>query len=150
MKETIFNPWFEARLYKGVILEGNWIGQKIAHYNCPVHPNSGTIHDELNIQMELHQRGYRINGIFIAESINAQNNQSRKYNNVYKIKGHIHDNFVILEYHPSSRKRTGLGAFILEVKNGGKKLEGTISFVSEGNMEIATIDGAILKRIGDE
>lgn len=148
--KSVINPWWENRLYKGVVLAGTWIGRRVAHHKIKEksQENLNTIHEELNIQMELEQSGYNLKGIFTAESLTVDKSGKEKYRNIYKIKGHVHDNYVTLEYHPLSQKRTGMGTFLMEVKNGGKNLKGDITFLEEDDMEIVTLEGAILNRMG--
>lgn len=154
LKQHIFDPWLENRLYKGVILEGVWNGTRVtpkSHEKTVLN-----LCDELSLHLELKQRGYDISGIFSAESRFAKSKegddheQASKYINLYNIKGHVHDSYVVLEYCPISRKRTGLGTFVMQVKDGGKIMQGSISFVEEGNMEVMSLDGATLFRSGDE
>lgn len=146
------NPWWENRLYKGVVLSGTWRGRRVAHHKIKEKNEedepTNTIHEELNIQMELEQSGYNLKGIFTAESLMADKSRKEKYTNIYKIKGHVHDNYVTLEYHPLSPKRTGMGTFLMEVKNGGKNLRGNITFLEEEDMEIVTLEDALLNREG--
>ena len=61
----------------------------------------------------------------------------------------IQDNFVVLEYYPFSRKRVGIGTFLLEVREGGKKLVGHATFVSEGAMNIVTMQDITLDRVSE-
>jgi hypothetical protein len=142
-------PWLENRLYKGVILEGSWAGRRIAGFQGK--GDSAKVEHSLDIHMELKQSGYKVTGLFNAEStITRPGKEPDKYTNFYKISGHINDNYLVIEYCPVSRKRTGLGAFVLQVKNGGKVMVGSISFVEETDMEVTTLQGAILNRVDSE
>ena len=148
LKEKVFNPWLENRLYKGVMLDGSWTGKR-SRSLASVNPKTASTH-ELNIQMDLKQSGYKIQGIFSADSgITIQKDKTRQYSNVYRIHGHIQDNFVVLEYYPFSRKRVGIGTFLLEVREGGKKLVGHATFVSEGAMNIETMQDITLDRVSE-
>jgi hypothetical protein len=146
IKIHIFDRWLENLLYKGVILSGSWDGKKVRHYKNSSEESTDLIHDELKMHLELKQVGYNITGIFTAEAYTSTKNTKDVYNNFYTISGHIHDNFLVLEYHPSSRKRTGLGSFVLEVKNGGNQLIGDVVFVDEGDMEIVSVRNITFKR----
>jgi hypothetical protein len=148
IRNKVINPWWENRLYKGIVLEGTWIGRRVAHHK--IKDDEKFIHDELNIQLELEQTGYSLRGIFSAESITADKNGKDRYKNIYKIKGHVHDNYMVIEYHPLSRKRVGFGTFLMEVKNGGNNMVGNITFLEEGDMEIVTLEGAVLNRLGSD
>ena len=107
------------------------------------------VHDELRLQLDLQQSGYDLSGIFSAQSIHAESASTEKYENIYKIKGCVHENYALFEYHPLSRKRTGLGTFLMEVKNGGKVMKGNITFLEEGDMEIFTLQDVLLNRVNN-
>lgn len=143
---NVCTPWLDNRLYKGVLLDGKWQGARNAYREKETDGNieRELIH-RLELLLELEQHGYKISGIFRAKAIDPENRDV--YENLYKISGHVSDNFVILEYTPVSRKRAGLGTFVLNVKNGGRRMHGSISFVEEGDMEVESLRGVILNRI---
>ena len=141
----LFIPWYENRLYKGVVLDGKWEGTR-TRFSGSENTKEKKILDKLEILLELTQSGYKICGLFRAKSTFSQ---GEIYENLYNITGRISDNYVVLEYIPLSRKRTGLGTFVLHVKNGGRRMEGSISFVEEGEMEVTSLEGAILNRKDD-
>jgi len=143
-KEKWFDPWLENRLYKGVILEGTWVSHGSSKHECPACKDSSK--HELDFQLDLRQSGYKIKGIFCATSCLSRGKEKDNYSNIYNVSGHIQDNYVTLEYNPLSRKRTGQGVFLMEVKNGGKNLMGDITFLSEDKMEIATLPEVVLFR----
>lgn len=124
----VFLPWYEDRLYKGVQLDGKWEGET----------------NDFKFLFELVQNGYRIKGLFGVEVKSSK--PEDQYENLYKIKGHISDNYVVLEYWTMSRKRTGLGSFLLRVQDGGKKLMGSVVFVEEGEMDVNNITELVLRR----
>lgn len=102
--------------------------------------------------MELTQKGYKVDGVFTAKSTFYKNGvkKEEEHSNLYKLRGHISDHYVVMEYSPLSRKRTGLGAFVLEVKEGGKKMQGSISFVEELDMEVSSFGNIILHRTDNQ
>lgn len=145
---TSFIPWYEDRQYKGVILDGKWKGERVnlrtkRRKDGSIEKTEET--EKLQITIELRQRGYQVTGLFQAKSIDLDT--KTEYENFYNLKGHISDNYLILIYSPVSRKRTGLGAFVMEVREGGNQLEGCISFINESDMEIANFSNAILNRV---
>ncbi len=153
----IFTPWLEDRLYKGVVIAGKWSGDK-KHQAClckdcaekkGVPVGTHIVTSSLETTLELKQNGYHITGLFSAKTISYEDGKptSDEYENLYTLNGRVNDNYVVMQYQPVSRSRTGLGAFVLRVKDGGKSLEGSVSFVEETEMDIATIKDIRLTRV---
>ena len=141
--------WLQERIYEGVIIEGSWGG---GHSKKEVHEILGkpekthTFEPRIDMHMNiLEQKGHNITGVFHAESYNKAGEQT-KYINDYEIKGNIIGNYVVINYRALSKKRAGLGSFVLEIKDGGRELQGGVSFVSEDDMEIGTLEKVSLRR----
>lgn len=148
VKVRQFEPWLENRLYKGVLLSGKWSG--CVNSNTAV-DSSGKPLPSFKFDFELSQNGYSVSGFFNAETIHyGQSNEvTRRYSNFYKIKGTIRNNFAVIEYTPVSRRRTGLGVFIFEVKNGGQSLVGDCIYLVESNTEIEMLESVKVTRQGE-
>jgi hypothetical protein len=142
--KNIFTPWYEDRLYKGVVLTGKWIGIRKQFSKF----DKDKIFSTLEINLEITQNGYHVSGVFNARSTIFDSNEKPNdvYENLYKLKGKVTDNYTVIDYCPISRNRTGLGAFVLQVKNGGKKLVGGVSFLNEDEMDISSIAEIELNR----
>src|SRR3989338_5012112 len=93
LKLHVYDPWWENRLYKGVFLDGSWFCRKVKHFGCT---NCQAVsRAELKMKMDLDQKGYSLSGFFSAKSLQAAEAKESVYSNFYKIKGHIHDNYVV-------------------------------------------------------
>jgi len=143
--KTGIEPWVERLSFDGIDLSGIWVAKGVSHEETT--DGKKLTHNELNLQLDLTQKGRCISGIFQARSVIAQGKEKEKYENVYELKGKAYANYVILEYHPLSRKRAGLGTFLMEVKSGGGNMIGDITFVEEGRMHIFTLREVLLNRV---
>lgn len=91
------------------------------------------------MHLDIQQNGYILSGDFSATTTLTVNGKKEKpFESFYRLKGHMVNNYVVLEYFPRSRRRTGLGTFVLEMKEGGQILAGEMSFIEVGHMEIAS------------
>jgi hypothetical protein len=147
VKREIFDPWLENRLYKGVILSGKWEGgvpSEIAK------DKNGKSLPFIKMVLELNQHGYGMSGLFNTEAYTYKNKEgevSSTYKNFYRIKGTVSNNIARFEYSPISKKRTGLGFFMLEVQAGGNMMSGHALFLAEENNQISNFERVKLERI---
>lgn len=127
-------PTIENILYKGVYIDGAWKSTMVRDVN-PNHQH------KIDMFMELRQYGYKIKGDLSAKSMAVTKGEiDHEYDNFYKIEGHMVNNYIVLKYHPRSRNRMGLGTLILNIKEGGKRLEGGVLFLDEEDMGVTSID----------
>jgi hypothetical protein len=140
----VYLPWQQERVYDGPNMEGGWSGGFILKQ---IHESErpGQRHEfEAHIDMEINitnQQGHSITGFFHARSYQKISGEEKdSYTNDYMIQGNVIGNYILLTYNPASKKRMGLGSFVLEIKDGGKRLEGGSTFVNEEDMLVATLD----------
>lgn len=136
---TAVSPWFENLSYRGVLIDGKWRSEQLS-FDID-HGN------RLEILLELTQSGYKVSGIFRARTVHP--GDVPDYENLYQLSGEIRDNNVVLNYCASSRRRVGLGALVLQVKDGGKGLRGSISFVEESDLGVESVSEVHLRRVVD-
>jgi hypothetical protein len=123
----LFNM-YRDRMYNSVIVEGNWVGNKI----------EGNINYGFEFQLE--QNGYRVSGNYI--SIDKYSTPKEETNTrFFKVEGTIKNNYLSLSYFPSNRKNIGGGSFILQVLDDGNILKGSMCYLktSNGNTGAASI-----------
>jgi hypothetical protein len=137
----------ERYFYNSVLIDGTWNGVKEYISKLPSGEKKQVRHFTLNVQ----QQGNKISGTFYARSEykDAAGNIDKtreEYSNQYKVSGEIKDNYLILNYSPLSKNRTGLGSFVLKITHGGTKLNGSIAFLAEGTENIQSISDIILNR----
>jgi len=129
--KMIFLPWLETILYKGIIINGKWD-------NGETRGNGSTYEMILDIE----QSGYNIKGTFFAGS-----KIDKSDINYYSFNGQIINEYIVANYKVASRSKLGMGAFLLKAGEGGKSLLGTIVFIDEGDMNVATFKNVKFTRI---
>ncbi len=138
----VFSPKLQQYYYSSVLVDGVWnstVDEKIKL------PNGSEHNQKRYLTLNLKQKGSKVGGSFFARSeskITQSGIEKEKgeYSNQYYVEGEIRDNYLILNYRVSSRNRTGLGSFVLQIRHGGTKMSGGISYVGEGLERVYTID----------
>jgi hypothetical protein len=101
------------------------------------------------MSFELQQDGYNLRGFLNTEAphYTSAGVPQESYTNFYKVRGTVANNIARIEIAPISKKRTGFGYFLLEVKNGGYEMNGKCVFLAEKTNKIGTDDTVSLERI---
>ena len=140
----IFTPWFEQRVYKGVLLDGTWTA--VTDDPRVLTLKNGTTISGIkrrNLTLNISQKGSHIKGLFYAKAETLDSSKKsingEEYYNQYSVCGNIKNNYVILNYEAMSKNRTGMGAIVLQIVHGGTKIIGGMAYVGEGRIESISI-----------
>lgn len=131
--KKVFLPWIETILYRGILIGGRWSSY-----------HKHNIDNEYEMNLDIRQTAYNVEGEFFAKSIHPQSKISDI--NYYKFKGEIINDYLVVNYKITSREKMGLGAFVLKIDEGGEILKGNIAYVNESNMSITTLSNVKFKR----
>lgn len=123
-------PWYQAKVYKGVDVSGDWHGSIVE--------GDTTYSFELSIQ----QKGPVISGIFAA----VDKYPDRESRRIFQVTGETLSNHAILRYSPVSQRVWGGGTFLLQVFDGGGTLRGVQSYIKTSTGLVQANNGVALKR----
>ncbi|MFA6609002.1 MAG: hypothetical protein WCT07_03795 [Candidatus Paceibacterota bacterium] len=131
--KNVILPWYFSKKYKSTRIAGTWEGQG----------NAGSF----VFKVILKQTGDRVTGEIFASTINVATKAVLK-TNTYSFTGEIRDGFVRVNHKEKDRDSFGFGCFIFQIAGGGKTLNGSCLYVSEGDdfYRIATANDIKLKR----
>ncbi len=123
-------PWYQAQIYKGVDVSGEWNGS--------LFEGDATFSFEISIQ----QKGHAISGVFAA----VDKYPDRESRRIFRITGETLSNHIILRYSPLSQRIWGGGTFLLQVFDGGGTLRGVQSYIKTSTGVVQANSGIVLKR----
>lgn len=107
---TILIPKFEDLRYKGVRLDGEWRG------------NNDTSDFKVDYRLLIKQNAHRVSGRM--QITKTGKNIPETENLEFKIEGTVWEGFLNLGAWSMDSSRLGFGADLLQIKEGGRKLEG--------------------------
>ena len=125
----IFNkgiaPWYQRFIYKGVQIEGSWIGKK---------ETNGAI---FTLKLDIKQSAHKIVGDAVVLK-KAANGQEIIRSSCFK--GELWEGFLNGTLRSTDRTRLSFGSLLFKVCNGGSILKGRYLFRNTANDEIAEFD----------
>ncbi len=112
-----FIPWYQKTIYKGVDISGTWVAE--------VTSASGIT---ASMEMTIHQNGHSVKG----ESTIVQGRDPSNLTQVSNLSmsGHIWEGFITLNQQSKDRTRLSYSTSLLQVLNGGIRLNGVYCFLS--------------------
>ncbi|MBY8908257.1 hypothetical protein K6L05_00470 [Salinicoccus roseus] len=113
--KNIVVPWFESIVYKGIDISGDW------QSSVTLTPS----HFRVNLDINIKQKGHRLNGDIHALYINTLNEKERRTRRL-KFTGKITDNNIVITYNSATKTVVSLGVFLLKQHLGGEQLKGTM------------------------
>lgn len=120
----IIIPWYQTRIYRGLDIEGNWKATKEEH------PSKYEFH------LRIKQAGHKISGKYLAKNIYPHKEAYSDYTFI----GFIKDNYILIQYETSNNKTIGLGAFLLQISNGGDSLVGPLLFMDRNQTDVHSLE----------
>ena len=115
-------PWYQALVYKGIDISGEWVA------NIIIQKKGEKIALKRKLFMSIDQKGHKITGDFTIQNI--LENESINSVSSYKLSGKISDNYVCLNYARKSQKKIGLGNLLFKVTGLGDRLVGNGTFLN--------------------
>lgn len=107
-------PWYEKIKYKGVDLAGQWTGEMV---------DSSEISMPFNLNIK--QNANRLQGIASIDKSKAHDTYNMTS---YNVKGSVWEGYVTLNYQSTDRTRLSFATSLLQVRMGGRKMEGIFVF----------------------
>ncbi len=130
-KETVL-PWYQIQVYRGVNISGKWQGTQEREER-----------GSFKFILKLNQKAHNLTGTF--SSIDEYPDKSTGYHQ-FSVEGTISDGWVLLAYKENDKSSFGLGSLLLQVRNGGKELNGAIMFLKTKTATIGTDNVLTLKK----
>ncbi|MBL8158538.1 hypothetical protein JNK62_03320 [bacterium] len=118
-------PWFRHLVYRGVKVDGNWSHKQTTQV-------SPTKSMTFEVSLDLEQKAHEVTGTFFAKTTAGE---EEIYSNYFTLRGEIRDNYLLFTYSAQRKDRTGTGAFLLRVANGGKQLSGSAIFTPDRSVD---------------
>lgn len=125
-------PWYQTRLYRGILVDGTWIGSR---------NDAGT---DFGFSLQLHQSGHNLDGAFTAKNKKATGEATEK---TFKVKGEITNNYLLLCYFPANQYIYGSGSFLLQVYHAGSQLKGGMMYLQTRTGLIGAVNDITLERV---
>jgi hypothetical protein len=128
---SIFNsiliPWYQAIIYRGVNISGEWIKEQTNSIQ------------KANFIFE--QKAHKIKGLatFFVEDAPAEEIRT------FVVDGEISERFVILILKHKDRQRLGVSTFLLEIVSDGRTMQGYSSAYNIYANEIASVECALTR-----
>lgn len=119
--KTIVLPWFQSKVYRGVLLEGKWEG----------YMEIDSIKWDMGLVIK--QKGNKVSGTLTAKSIDS-NAKKKETDMIFE--GNIYDGYLIINCTSTDSHDISFGAMILKIKN--KKMTGQQIFrdLSESKYDV--------------
>jgi hypothetical protein len=124
-------PWYQRQLYRGVLIDGTWKGQR---------QDIDTLY---GFSLHLTQNGHHLKGTFTAENRRENESDTSK---TFVLDGEITDDCVLLRYTPLDRHTYGSGAFLCQVFDGGRVLKGGMLYFKTRVRQIGSVHDLELQR----
>lgn len=102
MFHDIVLPWYQQKVYQGVLVEGIWAG------------NTAIAKKDWFIRLKFEQKGSIVRGDFEA----FRENSASKKETEMTFEGRIYDGFVIINCVSKDHRRISFGAMLLKVRDG--------------------------------
>ena len=107
-------PWYQNIKYKGVDLGGNWTGEMV-----------DTTEISMPFTLNIKQKANKLKGFANLDKSKANDT----YNiTTYNIKGSVWEGYVTINYQSTDRTRLSFATSLLQVRMGGRKMEGIFVF----------------------
>ncbi len=127
-------PWVQRRVYSGLSVAGNWRGER---------RDGDRIY---GFDLDLLQQGHALSGTFAANNVSSDGTQTNK---IYKLRGSVNNNYLLLAYGPSTPRQYGSGAFLFQMHDAGRTLRGGMLFMRTKSGTIMAVDDLELTRAAD-
>ena len=124
-------PWYQMRVYRGVSVQGLWIGTRVDGNNM------------FAFSLNLAQRGHNLLGTFTAKDKLAAGEETET---AFDLRGVITNSYVLLNYSPASVHRYGSGAFLFQIFNAGAQLRGGMLYLQTRTGSIGAVTDITLDR----
>jgi hypothetical protein len=111
---NIVMPWYQRIIYKGVDLNGEWLGEMI-----------DTAELSFPFRINLIQNAHDLSGNAHIDKSKAKDSDHGTH---YKMNGYVWEGYVTLNFQSDDRTRLSFATSLLQVKKGGLKLEGYFVF----------------------
>lgn len=100
--KSIVLPWFQSKVYQGVLIEGHWKGY--------MQINSV----KWDMSLSIKQKGNRVSGILLAKSTDPN---AKKKETDMSFEGNIYDGYLIITCTSTDPHDISFGSMILKIKN---------------------------------
>lgn len=132
--KKILEPWFEARVYKGIDVSGSW---RLANPALATGEFQFSDHETL----EISQSAHRLRGSLTLLPIRAQSAPRTQ-----EITGEIRDRLVCITGRSRSRQRVGFTSVIAEVSPDGQQMTGHAAYYDLDISSVASAEVVYVRR----
>jgi len=133
--KSIFIPWYEDKIYRGVRVSGHWIveewdGLKMDQNDAPVRAT-----------IEVKQKADKITGIYTHYVVGDDDPAS------YNFEGEIRNSYLTATSWPVSNDQIDAGAYVLRVfSHDGLRMKGMVSFIDNVTGDVQGISVEFKKK----
>lgn len=122
----VFLPWYQALVYRGVVIDGEWHGE--------TENNQGTTHVFVT---RIEQHAHQVSGDM--KVVTAKPDTADVVTE-FQLSGELWEGFLLLSLRSRDQTQLSFAAVLLKVQKGGRQLSGKMSFRNLSNDDIRSID----------